>query len=371
MSDWQHSKRNGSGKWKTLGGISLILAVAGKLKGLLPLLKLGKVGGTVWSLLLSIGAYALVAPWSFAIGLVAMMLIHELGHVWAAKRRQLPVSAPTFIPFVGALITMRKIPNHAETEAYVALGGPLWGTAGATAAFLLGWATGSEACYTAASIGLFLNLINLLPIHPLDGGRIVTVISRGLWFVGLIGGFFLIVFVLRSILFFIIWLMFAWDLAQAYLFRHKPRPATLEQTVRIDEAEMEAAGIFLPGEAHQRQLPFVAYCRRDSEALVVEARLYDWPISLTFPQARGTVHAVTLVHTRRLPLDAGGGAELTFHVTYEPDPSEQPGGIVRDEAYYRVPPRIRLRFGLAYFGLAAYLVIMMLLLHRVMVPLAA
>ncbi|HEY8343056.1 MAG TPA: site-2 protease family protein [Calditerricola sp.] len=371
MSTWQNENQKRSGTWKTLGGLSLILALAGKLKGLLPLLKLGKVGGTVWSLLLSIGAYALVAPWSFAIGLVAMLLIHELGHVWAAKRRQLPVSAPMFIPFVGALITMRKIPDNAETEAYVALGGPLLGTVGATAAFLLGWATGSHAFYVAASIGLFLNLINLLPIHPLDGGRIVTVISRWLWFLGLIGGFFLIVFVLHSILFLIIWLMFAWNLAQAYLFRRKNKTVTLEQTVRFAETELDAAGVFLPGEAHQRQLPFSAYCRRDDKALVVEARLYDWPITLSFPQARGAVHAVTLVRTRRFPLDAGGGAELTFHVTYEPDPSEQNGGIVRDEAYYRVPPRVRLRYALAYFGLAAYLAGMLLVTHRAMVPLTA
>src|SRR5699024_5328644 len=112
--------------------------IGSKFKFLLPLLKLGKAGGTIWSMLLMMGTYAMFYPWSFAIGVVVMIFIHEMGHIAAAKRRGLPVSAPAFIPFVGALITMKKQPLNAEQEAYLAFGGPLIGTVGALAAFGLG-----------------------------------------------------------------------------------------------------------------------------------------------------------------------------------------------------------------------------------------
>lgn len=89
------------------------------------LLLLGKFAGPLISMGITIGAYALISPIWFAIGFVMLILVHELGHVLAAKRKGLPVSAPLFIPFVGALITMKRHPKDAVTEAYIAYGGPL------------------------------------------------------------------------------------------------------------------------------------------------------------------------------------------------------------------------------------------------------
>ena len=73
----------------------------------------------------------LVFGWRYAVGFVALLLIHEMGHFIAARQRGLPVGMPTFIPFMGAWIEMKAMPHDAETEAYVGLGGPLLGTIGA------------------------------------------------------------------------------------------------------------------------------------------------------------------------------------------------------------------------------------------------
>jgi Zn-dependent protease len=138
------------------------------------------------SMLVSIGAYALLWGWQFAAGFVLLLLVHELGHVAEAKRQGLPVSAPMFIPFLGALITLKQLPDNAWNEAKVAIAGPILGGLGAAAVWGLGEALDSELLVALAFTGFFLNLFNLAPISPLDGGRIVAAIHPGLWIVGLI-----------------------------------------------------------------------------------------------------------------------------------------------------------------------------------------
>jgi Zn-dependent protease len=111
----------------------------------------------------------------------------------AARQRGLNVGAPTFIPFVGAWIQLKDLPHDAETEAYVGMGGPLVGSIGALACFYLGRALESDLLLALSYSGFFLNLFNLIPISPFDGGRITAVISPRLWLVGvpiLIGLFF-------------------------------------------------------------------------------------------------------------------------------------------------------------------------------------
>ena len=116
-----------------IGGFIAVLLSQGKL--LLAALKFGKVGGAIISMFITIWAYAYLAPLPFAIGIVLMILIHELGHVFAAKMKGLPVSAPVFIPFLGALITMKKNPTDAATEAFIGIGGPILGTIGGSCRF--------------------------------------------------------------------------------------------------------------------------------------------------------------------------------------------------------------------------------------------
>jgi Zn-dependent protease len=137
------------------------------------------------SMLVSIGAYALLWGWQFAVGFVLLLFVHELGHVLEAKRQGLPVSAPLFIPFLGALITLKRLPDNAWAEAKVAIAGPIVGGLGAAAVWLAGESVDSDLLVALGFTGFFLNLFNLAPISPLDGGRIVAAIHPGLWIFGL------------------------------------------------------------------------------------------------------------------------------------------------------------------------------------------
>lgn len=145
-------------------------------------LKLFSVAG---SMLVSIAAYAWIWGWKFAVGLVLLLFVHELGHVLEARRQGLPVSAPLFIPFMGALITMKQMPPNVWREAQVALAGPIVGSAGAAVLWALGDAYDSELLVGLAFVGFFLNLLNLLPLVPLDGGRAIAALHPVFWILGL------------------------------------------------------------------------------------------------------------------------------------------------------------------------------------------
>lgn len=147
-------------------------------------LKLGKVGGTVITMLLSLAVYTGIFGWKYAAGFIALLLIHEMGHFVAAKQRGLAVGTPTFIPFVGAWIQLREQPMDVETEAYVASAGPLIGTMGALAIYFWGESTGDALLLAIAYSGFFLNFFNLIPLSPLDGGRMTAILSPRVWFIG-------------------------------------------------------------------------------------------------------------------------------------------------------------------------------------------
>lgn len=149
------------------------------------LLKL-KVFTTGASMLVSIAAYAWIWGLPFAIGFVVLIFVHELGHVLELRRQGVPASAPLFIPFLGAVIGMKDLPDDAWKEARVALAGPILGSVGAAVCWLAGEATGSDLLVSLAFVGFFLNLFNLIPITPLDGGRAAAALHPALWFVGLL-----------------------------------------------------------------------------------------------------------------------------------------------------------------------------------------
>jgi len=151
---------------------------------LIAALKFGKLVPTVLSLVLAVGVYTLVFGWRYAVGIVAMLLIHEMGHYIAARHRGLKVRLPMFIPFAFAWTTLEELPHDAETEAYIGLGGPMLGTVGAIAAWWLAHGVDATWLLAVASTGFFLNLINLIPLPPLDGGRITTVLSPRIWLLG-------------------------------------------------------------------------------------------------------------------------------------------------------------------------------------------
>ena len=147
-------------------------------------LKWGKLATTGGTMLLSLAIYATIWGWPYAAGFIALMFAHEMGHYVAARQCGLNVGAPAFIPFVGAWINLKEQPRDVRTEAYVAVAGPLVGTVSAVAIYLWGRWTGSTLLLAIAYAGLFLNLFNLLPVSPLDGGRITAVISPRVWLIG-------------------------------------------------------------------------------------------------------------------------------------------------------------------------------------------
>lgn len=175
---------------KALGPIGVVFVVIAKFFAklkffILPALKflpvILKSGGTM---ILSIGVYALAFGWKFAVGFVLLLFVHECGHLIVAKKFGLPVSAPVFIPFMGAFILLKNQPRNAWMEACVGIGGPMLGALGAVACHALGQAQDSPTVLALASSGYFLNLFNLMPVGFLDGGRIVTALSRWLWLPG-------------------------------------------------------------------------------------------------------------------------------------------------------------------------------------------
>jgi Zn-dependent protease len=177
------SPRRGRGNWWGLGAFLALLA--GKLKFFLPVLKfLPLVLKTGGSMLLMIGVYTLMFGWKFAVGFVLLIFVHEIGHVLAAQRCGVRVSAPFFIPFFGALIMLKELPRNAWTEARIAIGGPLLGAVAAGACHALHVATGHPLLLVLAYFGYWLNLFNLAPVGFFDGGRIVTAISPWMWLVG-------------------------------------------------------------------------------------------------------------------------------------------------------------------------------------------
>lgn len=170
-------------QWLAIG--SVLLFLAGKLKWLLVVLKFFKFS-TLISLFISLGAYAWAYGWKFAVALVYLLFLHEMGHLYAAKRKGIPTSNAIFLPFVGALVALKEEPKSAKDEAYLAYGGPLLGTIAFLPAIPLYILTQEPFWALVITIGAMINFFNLIPVHPLDGGRIVTVISTKFWILGII-----------------------------------------------------------------------------------------------------------------------------------------------------------------------------------------
>jgi Zn-dependent protease len=138
------------------------------------------------SMLLMIWVYAWLYGWRFSVGFVVLLFVHEMGHVLAAKWLGMPVSAPIFIPFVGASITMKQHPRDAWTEARMAYGGPLAGGIGSWICWAVALQLDLPWLMAVASASFVLNLFNLIPVPPLDGGRICAAVSHWFWIPGLL-----------------------------------------------------------------------------------------------------------------------------------------------------------------------------------------
>ena len=173
------------------------------------------------SMFISAAFYVWFGGWWFGIGLIVLLFVHEMGHVLEAKRQGLPVSAPLFIPFLGALITLKQMPHNAWNEAKLAIAGPIVGSAGAAAIWIAGVAYDSNHLKALAFLGFFLNLFNLLPVVPLDGGRIVGALHPVLWLIGFLALLGL-VFVVPNPILIIILIFSGMELWQRWRTRNHP-----------------------------------------------------------------------------------------------------------------------------------------------------
>ena len=166
-----------------LAAVGLLLA---KFKGLALLLLKVKFLGTALTMFISIGAYALLFPLWFAVGIVVLIWVHEMGHVVQLRREGIAASAPMFIPFLGAFVAMKQMPKDALAEARVGLAGPVLGTLGGLAALGLYALTGENLFLGLAYFDFIINLLNLAPLLPLDGGRAVGAMSPVFQLLGLV-----------------------------------------------------------------------------------------------------------------------------------------------------------------------------------------
>jgi Zn-dependent protease len=245
---------------KRLGGaLAAIVALAAKfwaaIKGavlFLPKLKLLTTAGTA---LVSVAAYALFWGWSFAVGFVVLLFVHEMGHVIQLRREGLKASAPMFIPFFGAVVMAKSLGENALAEARVGLAGPVLGTIGSGVCLAIAEAANSDLLRALAYIGFFLNLINLVPLVPFDGGRAMAAMAPGMWFVGLgamvalllvTGNVFLLIFIVLGG-------METWrrwkqrktrSLEQAAYYRVSPRNRLLVAAVYIGLIAVLAFGMY-------------------------------------------------------------------------------------------------------------------------------
>ena len=240
---------------RTLGTIiAAILAFAAKFKSILLVLPKLKLFSTAGTMLVSIAAYALIWGFPFAVGFVVLLLVHELGHVIALRREGIKASAPMFIPFLGALITAKSLGDNAAAEARVGLAGPILGSIGAAACVLIWQVTGNDLWRALAFTGFFLNLINLVPVSPFDGGRAMAAMAPWMWALGL-GVIVALIFTLHSAFLLIFLLVGGFDsyrrwqsirrggAEQAEYYRVKPLDRLLVAAVYVSLIALLVAGM--------------------------------------------------------------------------------------------------------------------------------
>jgi Zn-dependent protease len=156
------------------GGILAVLAV---------LVKVSKFS----FMALAVASYIWIFGPLFGVGIIGLIYVHEMGHVIALKRKGIAATLPILLPFFGALVRMKEAPKSAFDEAYVGIAGPVVGGAGALFVFVAAEFTGSHFLMALAYVGFLINLFNLLPMLPLDGGRVMAAIHPAVWIFGLVG----------------------------------------------------------------------------------------------------------------------------------------------------------------------------------------
>ena len=177
----ENADKEKAAKWaKRLGPLAPVLVLLGKLKGILFLLFKFKF---LFSFLTFFGLYWALFGWKFGLGFTLSILVHEMGHFWAVKRRGLKVDLPVFLPGLGAYVRWYAMGIPLDGLASIALAGPLFGLGAALLCLgLFAW-THQQVYVALAHTGAFINLLNLIPVLGLDGAQAtyaLTKLQRGL-----------------------------------------------------------------------------------------------------------------------------------------------------------------------------------------------
>ena len=230
---------------RRLGALgAAIVALLAKLKAvllLLPKIKLLTTGATA---LVSVAAYSLIWGWEFAVGFVLLLFVHEMGHVIALRREGIKASAPLFVPFLGAIIGARSLGDNALAEARVGLAGPIFGSAAAAVVAGIGLATGSGLFEALGYVGFLLNLFNLLPVVPLDGGRAMAAMAPWMWFVGF-GAIVLLDFLTPNPILLIITFFAAFELYRRWERRRNPTAEQIAYYRVAPRARLAVAAVYI------------------------------------------------------------------------------------------------------------------------------
>ena len=243
------------GKSALLGGAGLIGIGLLKAKGLwlialklLTSFKLLVLFKSFFSMFLMIGIYTMAYGWFFAVMVVGLLLIHEMGHYIFMRAAGLNPGLPIFVPFMGALVQMEKSPPDQTARAWVAIAGPLVGGVTSVGMYYAGLMLDTPALMAAGNTGVLLNVIQLIPAKPLDGGFIVNAISK--WFlIPGTGMVFAFAALFHSMLFTIVGLVAVYSTYRAFTRPPEPdgkimgeTPATLGEKFVIGTAYFGLAG---------------------------------------------------------------------------------------------------------------------------------
>lgn len=363
-----------------LMGIGVFLLA--KFKWAFALLKWTKFGGTFITMMVSLGAYAAIYGWKFGVALVYLIFVHEMGHLVAAKRKGIATSPAFFIPFVGALISMKERPKDAATEAYLAYGGPLAGLISFLPAVVLYEMTEEPFWALVVFMGAMINLFNLIPVSPLDGGRIVSVLSTKIWFVGLLilGAYSVFSSSPLIILILIIGIFSWWNRAredyrnsvlsyeQQKLIEYRdairqwPR---LMSTWELKQSLLAQANDASQTEASTRKRP-IPFLHDDERLARDQARIDRQYANLTLALIQEWEHKPVQYED----MDPSRPIPSTLLMEAEAKADERINQLEEElqhtRSYYKAPASVKWKVLIAYFVLAGVLSLFMVYGHRIM-----
>lgn len=313
-------------------------------------------GKTFISMGISIFIYSYIFSWPLSFGIVLMIFIHEMGHMWAAKNKGIAVSTPIFIPFIGAIITFQKLPKDAQTEAFIAFGGPLIGSLGATLSFLIGYFTQNELLYVIALLGFILNLFNLIPIAPLDGGRIATAITRWLWVPGFCLTVGMIIW-MKNYLLILVLVIFIKEIPYSIFKKQDVKRWYWKGRTEIERQRFDQAGIPSPASNPPSNLQSLQYCNIEDQVIYTQLLYPGIGKIKEFSEGQfsGLVKEIQVIKVK----ERKKKVNVIYKVYFE-------RSAFRDPSYFQVPHRMRMAFGGVYIALSSFLIMMVYIVSQVM-----